>query len=134
MGNRYPHMRPRKVEQRTAEPQNIQPQNFEGRNRCTLSFKSIKIDRIPSFDIQHSLFDTCPPSEDSLFYPRKAKVSFSIKLAASRASGWADNYPQAIHDPLPITHNLIFINKNLQVSQDTWRRYVIDDISLPTLG
>jgi hypothetical protein len=51
------------VKQRTAEPQNNEPQNFEGWNRCALSFKSIKIDRIPSFDIRYSIFiiDTCPP-------------------------------------------------------------------------
>ncbi len=78
------------AEQRTAEQQNIEPQNIEGWNRCALPFESIKLDRIPSFDIRHSLFDI----QYSLFYPRmrrrKAEVSFSIKLAASAASSSAE--------------------------------------------
>jgi len=39
------------IEQRTAEPQNV-----EVWNRCALSFELIKIDRIPYFDIRHSVF------------------------------------------------------------------------------
>jgi hypothetical protein len=31
--------------------------NFESRNRFAISIKAIKIDRIPSFDILHSIFD-----------------------------------------------------------------------------
>jgi len=46
----------RKVENRTAEQQKIQPQNVEGWYRCALSFEAIKIDKIPYFDIRHSLF------------------------------------------------------------------------------
>ncbi len=93
-------MRLRVAEQRTAEQQNIEPQNIEGWNRCALPFESIKLDRIPSFDIRHSIFmsidDDFSVIRYSLFYPRmrrrKAEVSFSIKLAASAASGGADHY------------------------------------------
>ncbi len=46
-----------RVKQRTVKPQNIQPQKFEGWNRCALSFGKIKIDRLPSFEIRHSIFD-----------------------------------------------------------------------------
>jgi hypothetical protein len=81
-------MRCREAEQRTAEQQNIQPQNIEGWNRCALSFKAIKIDRIPYFDIRYSIFII----RYSLLHPRKGlrsvKVSFSIKLAAFQDSGW----------------------------------------------
>jgi hypothetical protein len=84
-------MRLRVAEQRTAEQQNIEPQNIEGWNRCALPFESIKLDRIPSFDIRHSIFTV----RYSLFYPRmrrrKAEVSFSIKLAASAARGGAEH-------------------------------------------
>ncbi len=45
-------MKLRVAEQRTAEQENI-----EGWNHCALSFESIKLDRIPSFDIRYSLFD-----------------------------------------------------------------------------
>ena len=77
-------MKLRVAEQRTAEQENIEPQNIEGWNRCALSFESIKLDRIPSFDIRYSLF-----------YPRtrcsKAEVSFSIKLVTSAARGGAEH-------------------------------------------
>ncbi len=83
-------MKLRVAEQRTAEQQNMEPQNIEGWNRYALPFESIKFNRIPSFDIRHSLFDI----RYSLFYPRmrrrKAEVYFSIKLAASAASGGAE--------------------------------------------
>jgi len=83
-------MRLLKAEQRTAEPQNIQPQNIEGWNRCALSFEAIKNDRIPYFGILHSIFII----RYSLFHPRKgrrkAEVFYSIKLAVSAASGWAE--------------------------------------------
>ncbi len=99
-GFQLPHMRLRKSEvsfsitravRRQAavlnnEPQNNEPQNFEGWNRCALSLKSIKTDRIPSFDIRYSLFYTRTR-------PCKTKAFFSIKLAAFQASGRA--YPPA---------------------------------------
>ena len=44
------------------------------------------IDSIPSFDIRYSVFDI----RYSLFHPPKAEVSFTIKLAASAASGGAE--------------------------------------------
>jgi hypothetical protein len=73
-------MKLRVAVQRTAEQENIEPQNIEGWNRYALSFESIKLDRIPSFDIRYSIFIV----RYSLFYPRtrcrKAEVSFSIKL------------------------------------------------------
>ena len=78
-----PRMRLRMAKQRTAEQQNFEPQNNEGWNRCALPFESIKFDRIPSFDIRHSLFDI----RYSCLRLRKAAVSFSIKLAASNARG-----------------------------------------------
>jgi len=53
--------------------------NYEGWFRFAQSFS--KIDRIHSFDIRYSLFDK----------PFKVEVSFSIKLAAFQASGWAGN-------------------------------------------
>ena len=77
-----PRMRLRMAEPRTAEQQNIKPQNIEGWNRYALSFESINFDRIPSFDIRHSIFI----NRYSLFHPPmrrcKTKVSFSIKRAA----------------------------------------------------
>ncbi len=83
-------MKLRVAEQRTAEPQNSEPQNIEVWNRYALPFESIKFNRIPSFDIRHSLFDI----RYSLFYPRmshrKAEVSFLIKLVTSVAIGGAD--------------------------------------------
>ncbi len=84
-------MKLRVAEQRTAEQENIEPQNIEGWNRYALSFESIKLDRIPSFDLRYSIFTV----RYSLFYPRtrcrKAEVSFLIKLVASAARGGADN-------------------------------------------
>jgi hypothetical protein len=75
-------MKLRVTEQRTAEQENIKPQNIEGWNRYALSFESIKLDSIPSYDIRYSLF-----------YPRtrcsKAEVSFWIKLVASAARSGA---------------------------------------------
>ncbi len=62
-------MKLRVAEQRTAEQENIEPQNIEGWNRCALSFESIKLDRIPSFDIRHSIFTV----RYSLFYPRNTQ-------------------------------------------------------------
>ncbi len=83
-------MRLRMAEQRTAEQENIEPQNIEGGIGYALSFESIKLDRIPSFDIRYSIFTV----RYSLFYPRtrcsKAEVSFWIKLVASVARGGAE--------------------------------------------
>ncbi len=82
-------MKLRVAEQRTAEQENIEPQNIEGWNRCALSFESIKLDRIPSFDIRYSLFDI-------RFFilerdAEKLKFLFWIKLAASAARGGAEH-------------------------------------------
>jgi hypothetical protein len=52
--------------------------NVEGWNRFAQAF--LKIDRIHSFEIRHSLFDI-----------RFLKVSSPISLAAPAASGWAEN-------------------------------------------
>jgi hypothetical protein len=49
-------MKLHKIEKANRRITNIEPQNFEGWNRCALSFELIKIDRIPSFDIRHSVF------------------------------------------------------------------------------
>ncbi len=91
-------MRLRVADQRTAEQENIEPQNIEGWNRCALSFESIKLERILSFDIRYSIFTSIDHDFSvirySLFYPRtrcsKSEVSFWIKLAASAASGGAE--------------------------------------------
>jgi len=70
---------------RTAEPGKSEPQNRRIMNRriskegiATLVLFLAKIDRIPSFDRRHSLFDI-----------RFFKVSFSIRLAAFQAGGGA---------------------------------------------
>ncbi len=91
-------MKLRLAEQRTAEPQNSEPQNIEVWNRYALPFESIKLDRIPSFDIRHWIFTSIDHDFSvigySLFYPRmrprKTEVSFLIKLATSAARGGAE--------------------------------------------
>ncbi|CAB1064406.1 hypothetical protein D1BOALGB6SA_9200 [Olavius sp. associated proteobacterium Delta 1] len=55
--------------------------NVEGWNRFARSL-FYKKDRIPYFDIRHSLFDIYPPREDSLL-----QSFYSIKLTASTAIG-----------------------------------------------
>jgi hypothetical protein len=71
------------IKQRTAEPQNNEPQNFEGWFRFAQSFI---YNRQNTF-LRHSIFMI----RYSLFYKlSKAEVSFSIKLAAFQAGGWAE--------------------------------------------
>jgi hypothetical protein len=80
-----------RVKQRTAEQQNIEPQNFEGWNRCALSFKSIKIDRMASLDIHYSILVRLRRIRFfSLNETPLAEVAFSIKLSASAASSDAE--------------------------------------------
>jgi hypothetical protein len=70
-------MKLHEVKKRTAEPQNIEYRMSKGRIASLNHF--YKIGRIHYFDIRDSLFDI-----------RFFRVSFSIKLAAFQASGWAD--------------------------------------------
>ena len=72
----------------TIEPPNTEPQSFEEWIRFAQSFL---IDRMhySMLDVQCSMFDV------HFYLTRhmklaKGKVSFSIKLAAFQASGWAD--------------------------------------------
>jgi hypothetical protein len=55
---------------RNSEPQNIEQEisNDEGWNRCALSFFKNNNDRIPYFDIRHSLFDIRYSFFQSVFY------------------------------------------------------------------
>ena len=38
-------------------------------------------------------------------------------------------YDSTVIKPLSLQTNTVYINKNLQVSKDTWRHYVIDNTS-----
>ena len=80
---------------------------YKVRTSYSSSYSSLVLDKILTPEEEHEEEDEYEKYQIRL--PESAliwnyKVSSTIKLAASRASSWADNYPQAIQ-PWPITYN-----------------------------